>query len=145
MYSEPAFIPARHDSRTGLLLISRFQVRGLSGSLGYITAGLRHIDFESVCRFFVSNTLTFSCRNTLTLSERAPPDAGGRGDSHGRKSSPHSREDLGKHATCHPDRPVYPLQNLKEGYIKVRGKGNKERMVPIGGATKKSLTRYIQA
>ena len=35
--------------------------------------------------------------------------------------------------------------NLKEGYIKVRGKGNKERMVPIGGATKKSLTRYIQA
>jgi integrase/recombinase XerC/integrase/recombinase XerD len=35
--------------------------------------------------------------------------------------------------------------NLKDGSIKVRGKGNKERMVPIGGATKKSLMRYIQA
>lgn len=35
--------------------------------------------------------------------------------------------------------------NLREGYIKVRGKGNKERMVPIGGATTKALLRYIQA
>ena len=33
---------------------------------------------------------------------------------------------------------------LHEGYIKVRGKGDKERIVPIGGATKKSLLRYIQ-
>ena len=31
---------------------------------------------------------------------------------------------------------------LQEGYIKVRGKGNKERMVPISGATKKALMRY---
>ena len=35
--------------------------------------------------------------------------------------------------------------NLQEGYIKVRGKGNKERMVPLGGATKKAMMRYIQA
>ncbi len=35
--------------------------------------------------------------------------------------------------------------NLQEGYVKVCGKGNKERMVPIGGATTKALMRYIQA
>jgi site-specific recombinase XerD len=34
--------------------------------------------------------------------------------------------------------------NLKEGYIKVRGKGKKERMVPFGSTTKKALMRYIQ-
>lgn len=32
---------------------------------------------------------------------------------------------------------------LKDGYVKVTGKGNKERMVPIGGSTQKALVRYV--
>lgn len=35
--------------------------------------------------------------------------------------------------------------DLKQGSIKVMGKGRKERMVPFGGMTKKSLIRYIHA
>ena len=32
---------------------------------------------------------------------------------------------------------------INEGYVKVTGKGNKERIVPFGAATKKALIRYI--
>ncbi|MHB1356738.1 MAG: tyrosine-type recombinase/integrase [Anaerolineae bacterium] len=32
---------------------------------------------------------------------------------------------------------------LDDGYVKVKGKGNKERIVPFGSATKKALIRYI--
>ena len=34
--------------------------------------------------------------------------------------------------------------DLQEGRIKVRGKGNKERIVPFGAVTKKALIRYTQ-
>ena len=33
---------------------------------------------------------------------------------------------------------------LEEDYIKIMGKGNKERLVPIGGKAKKKLIHYIQ-
>lgn len=33
---------------------------------------------------------------------------------------------------------------LKEGYIVVHGKGDKERIVPFGGTTKKAILRYVQ-
>lgn len=33
--------------------------------------------------------------------------------------------------------------HLDEGYVKVRGKGNKERIVPIGMSTKKALMAYM--
>ena len=33
--------------------------------------------------------------------------------------------------------------HLNEGYIKVVGKGNKERQVPIGATTKKAILRYL--
>ena len=33
---------------------------------------------------------------------------------------------------------------LQDGYVKVLGKGKKERIVPIGNATKRSLLRYVQ-
>jgi site-specific recombinase XerD len=35
--------------------------------------------------------------------------------------------------------------HINEGYIKVRGKGDKERHVPIGNSLKKALIRYINA
>lgn len=35
--------------------------------------------------------------------------------------------------------------SLDEGYVKVIGKGQKERMVPIGAATKKALMTYMMA
>ena len=34
---------------------------------------------------------------------------------------------------------------LNESYIKVRGKGNKERIVPFGATTKKAIMRYLNA
>ncbi|MFX1265653.1 MAG: tyrosine-type recombinase/integrase, partial [Promethearchaeota archaeon] len=33
--------------------------------------------------------------------------------------------------------------NIEEGYLKVMGKGNKERIVPFGTSTQKALLRYI--
>lgn len=33
--------------------------------------------------------------------------------------------------------------NIEEGYLKVMGKGNKERIVPFGTSTQKSLLRYM--
>jgi site-specific recombinase XerD len=36
------------------------------------------------------------------------------------------------------------LLNLEQGYIKVMGKGGKERLVPIGDITRKTLYRYIE-
>jgi integrase/recombinase XerC/integrase/recombinase XerD len=35
--------------------------------------------------------------------------------------------------------------HLNEGYIKVCGKGNKERIVPFGATTKKAIMRYLHA
>lgn len=32
--------------------------------------------------------------------------------------------------------------HIEEGYVKVCGKGDKERMIPIGGTTKKAIIRY---
>ncbi|MER2598465.1 MAG: tyrosine-type recombinase/integrase [Caldilineales bacterium] len=34
---------------------------------------------------------------------------------------------------------------LTEGFLKVRGKGNKERMVPFGALTKKALLKYLHS
>jgi len=34
--------------------------------------------------------------------------------------------------------------NLEQGYVKVMGKGGKERLVPIGDITRKTLYRYIE-
>jgi site-specific recombinase XerD len=36
------------------------------------------------------------------------------------------------------------LLNLEKGYIKILGKGEKERLVPIGDITRKTLYRYIE-
>jgi site-specific recombinase XerD len=33
--------------------------------------------------------------------------------------------------------------HIEEGYLKVTGKGNKERIVPIGASTQKVLWRYV--
>ncbi|MDI1353707.1 MAG: site-specific tyrosine recombinase XerD [bacterium] len=35
--------------------------------------------------------------------------------------------------------------HLKDDYIKVRGKGNKERMIPIGTVAKKLITNYLKS
>ncbi len=34
--------------------------------------------------------------------------------------------------------------NFESGYVRIRGKGEKERMVPIGGAARESLKRYME-